>query len=450
MRITRKVFHDLAIWMIVFGLLIGVVFPFFVILLGVPPQTSLTLTFFLSCLGAGALAGAINFTLARVVVGARMKLLARSMRHVEENLIGIAESGDVSACSPQDCLIVVDSDDEIGESADAFNKLVAALSESMETQAAVRLFSQILTSHLELETLAEKALEQFLQHTEAIGGAILCETAGELEVASIHGLREAEGLAQSDHVRLAIRTGRIQRVALPKSILLDGVVTDFHPNHVVVLPITYKSIPLGVVILAASKEFSVDANVRMELFRKSLGLALNNALAHDRLQQLAALDPLTGVYNRRFGLTRFGEEFDRAVRMGTPLGLLMFDIDHFKGVNDTYGHLVGDRMLVAVTSVAKTILRDGDILLRYGGEEFLAVLPAASTEDLELVGERLRRAIEDASIADGSQTIRATISLGGAAFPNQSVERDLQLVELADEALYRAKEAGRNRLILSR
>jgi len=78
------------------------------------------------------------------------------------------------------------------------------------------------------------------------------------------------------------------------------------------------------------------------------------------------------------------------------------------------------------------------------------VLPAASTEDLELVGERSRRAIEDASIADGSQTICATISLGGAAFPNQSVERDLQLVELADAALYRAKEAGRNRLILSR
>ncbi len=189
----------------------------------------------------------------------------------------------------------------------------------------------------------------------------------------------------------------------------------------------------------------------MELFRKNLGLALNNALAHDRLQQLAALDPLTGGgYKRRFGLARLHEEFDRAVRMDVPLGVLMFDIDHFKGVNDTYGHLIGDRMLVAVVSVAKTILRDGDILLRYGGKEFLAVLPAASTEDLELVGERLRRAIEDASIADGSQTIRATISLGGAAFPNQSVERDLQLVELADEAFYRAKEAGRTRLILSR
>ncbi len=175
MRITRKVFHDLAIWMIAFGLLIGVVFPFFVILLGVPPQTSLTLTFFLSCLGAGALAGAINFTLARVVVGARMMLLARSMRHVEEKLIGIAASGDLSACSPQDCLIAVDSDDEIGESAEAFNKLVTALSESMETQAADRLISQALTSHLELDALAEKALEQFLLPTGAIGGAILCE-----------------------------------------------------------------------------------------------------------------------------------------------------------------------------------------------------------------------------------------------------------------------------------
>lgn len=449
MRLTRKVFHDLAIWMVVFGLIIGVVFPFFVMLLGVPPETALTLTFFLACLGAGALAGLINFALARVVVGARMRLLAQAMTHIEGNLLSIAVSGDMAGCTPEDCLIDVDSDDEIGESAEAFNCLVEALAHSMETQAAVRSFSDILSSKLELEDLTQQALEEFVRHTDADAGAILCESAGELEVASSHGLREPDALADSDHVRLAVRTGESQTIRLPENVRVDGALGNFRPSEVVILPATYKSIPLGVVVLASAGSFDAEARTRMDLFQKSFGLALNNALAHDRLQRLAALDPLTGAYNRRFGLGRLHEEFDRAVRMNSPLGVLMMDIDHFKQVNDTYGHLVGDRLLVTVTGIAKTVLREGDVLIRYGGEEFLALLPAASSEDLRLVGERLRRAVEEASIADGAQTIRATISLGAAAYPNQNVEKEDGLVQLADEALYKAKESGRNRLILS-
>jgi len=450
MRITRKVFHDLAIWMIAFGLAIGVVFPFFVILLGVSPQTALTLSFFLACLGAGALAGAINFALARVVVGSRMRLLARAMTHIEENLLSMAISGNLDECSPEDCLIAVDSEDEIGESAMAFNRLVNALSHSMETEAAVRSFSEMLTGILELEGLAAQALDRFMFHTQASGGAILCEAGGQLEVTASHGLMSVETLAENDHVRRAIRTGDSQMIALPDNVQVDGVIAQFRPAEVFILPATYKSIPLGVVILATAGSFDNEAHVRMELFRQSFGLALNNAIAHDRLQRLAALDPLTGAYNRRFGMGRLHEEFDRAVRMNSPLGVLMLDIDHFKQVNDTYGHLVGDRLLVAITGIAKTILRDGDVLVRYGGEEFLAVLPAASSEDLRLVGERLRRAVEDASVTDGSQTIRVTTSLGAASYPNQNVEKETELVELADAALYEAKETGRNRLVLSR
>ena len=152
-RLTKKVFHDLAIWMVCFGLCIGVVFPFFVMLLGVPSEIALTLTFFLACLGAGALAGGINFALARLVVGARMKVLAHSMTHVEENLLEMTATGDLSICSPEECLIEVDSEDEIGESAEAFNRLVGALSASMETQVAVRTLGEILASQLELTAL---------------------------------------------------------------------------------------------------------------------------------------------------------------------------------------------------------------------------------------------------------------------------------------------------------
>ncbi len=449
MRITKKVFHDLALWMVSFGLLIGVVFPFFVLTLGVPRETALTAPFFLACLGAGALAGGINFTLARWVVGARMRLLAHRMTHVEETLLSLAEAHDMTRCSPDDCLITVDSEDEIGESAIAFNRLVEALSASIETQTAVRSFASALTSQLELDSVARQALEQFIEHTGAAGGALLVESSGELVLAAAHGIRDPERLADNDHVRLAVRTGDLQTVRIPDAIRVDGVVTEFRPAEVLVLPAEYKGVPLGVVVLASTRPFGSEAHARIELFRHTLGLALNNAVAHDRLQRLAALDPLTGVYNRRFGLHRLHEEFDRAVRMSSPLAVLMFDIDHFKAVNDTYGHMVGDRVLISISRLARTVLREGDVLIRYGGEEFLAVLPAASAEDVKQVGDRLRRTVEDSTVTDGSQTIRVTVSLGAAAYPSRAVDSEEELVGLADEALYRAKTSGRNRLMLA-
>ena len=180
------------------------------------------------------------------------------------------------------------------------------------------------------------------------------------------------------------------------------------------------------------------------------GWPLNNAIAHDRLQRLAILDPLTGIYNRRFGLGRLHEEFGRSVRTGTLLGVLMFDIDHFKVVNDTYGHLVGDRILKSICVIARSSLREGDVLLRYGGEEFVIVLPAASSEDLRIVSERLRKTVEDSVLSDGEKTVRVTVSIGGAAYPNQNVENENTLLRLSDEALYRAKTSGRNRVEIAK
>jgi two-component system cell cycle response regulator len=202
-------------------------------------------------------------------------------------------------------------------------------------------------------------------------------------------------------------------------------------------------------VLAKSSVFPEEERTRLELFRKGLGLSLQNALVYDRLQRLAALDPLTGSYNRRFGLTRLHEEFGRAVRINAPLGVLMFDLDHFKKVNDTYGHLAGDRVLSRITKIARSVMRDGDILVRYGGEEFLAILPAAAKDDAAQVAERLRRKVEDVQIMDGDDAIRVSVSIGVAAYPDVDIADEKQLVDLADKALYQAKESGRNRVLTS-
>ena len=393
MRLTRKVFHDLAIWMAVFGLCIGIIFPFFVILLGTPRSVALTPFFFAACMAAGILAGVVNYNLARWVVGVRLRLLVNGMGHVEHNLQTMSFSNDLSKCTPDNCSIAVDSEDEIGESALAFNRLVEALATSMRTQSAVRSFSEMLTSQLEIESLAENALRQFFEHTGAAGGLILYESAGELKVAASRGIRDPETVLSSDHIKVAVRTGERQVISIPEGVRVEGVVTDFRPSEIIVFPITYKSVPLGIMVLATGSTFNADDRARIDLFLQGLGLALNNAVIHNRLQRLAALDPVTGIYNRRFGLGRLHEEFGRAVRANAPIGILMLDIDHFKAVNDTYGHLVGDRLLKSVCVIARSGIREGDVLLRYGGEELLAVLQAASADELSLLGARLRRGL---------------------------------------------------------
>jgi diguanylate cyclase (GGDEF)-like protein len=448
-RLTRKVFHDLAIWMIGLGLLMGVVFPFFTVVMGIPAHMVLTPLFFAACMAAGFIVGAANIGLARLVVGARLRFMADRMRMVTSSLHEMARSGDVGQCSPEHCTIPVDSDDEIGESAQAFNDLVQAQATSLRTSLAVRSFNEMLTSQLDVDILTDRALQQLIEHTHADAGLLLTEAEGELRVAVVHGIRSPEKVATSDYVRLALRSEKRQIIQTPEDVIVDGVLSDFRPRAVLIDPILYKDVLLGVIVLASGSGFSDEDRTRLDLFRQGLAMALNNALTYDRLQRLAALDPLTGAYNRRFGLARLHEEFGRAIRSRSPLGVLMFDLDHFKVVNDTYGHLAGDRVLMRVAQMARSVTREGDVLVRYGGEEFLLVLPAAARADLSQVAERLRHMVESAVVADGEQAIRVTVSVGGVAYPETDVEMESDLVKLADKALYRAKETGRNRVVLA-
>jgi two-component system cell cycle response regulator len=447
-RFTRRVFVDLAILMMGLGFMMGVIFPFFCLLLGIPWQMVMTPWFFLATIMAGIIVGATNISLARSVVGKRMRLLADRMKEVQVNLQEAAEDGSSERCTPETCSIVVDSADEIGDTALAFNQLVQALAEALHNNIAVRSFTEVLSSQLELEVLSMQALQQLLQHLDAQAGAILLESEGEMKVISSHGIRSPSSLAESDYLHRALRSETRQRVIIPEDVILDGILVDFRPMEVLAEPIVYKHVPLGAIILTSTIRFTDASLSRLDLFRNSLSLALNNALTHDRLQKLAALDPLTGIYNRRFGLARLHEEFGRAVRTGLPLGAMMFDIDHFKGVNDTYGHLAGDRVLSWVTKVARTVLREGDVFIRYGGEEFLSVLPGASREDLTKIAERLRRVVEDTFVKDGDQTIRVTVSVGAASYPESGVEGEQELVQRADDGLYTAKESGRNRVVV--
>lgn len=449
-RITRKVFSDLSIYMIGLGLLIGIIFPFFVSWMGIPREYVLKPWFFVATITAGIIVGALNISLARAVVGSRLKLLGNRMQYVTKNLKAIKSEKEDINCKAEQCLIDVDSEDEIGHSAAAFNSLVETLFESIETENSLTEFNQMLGSQLDLRDLTEKALRQLMLHTNSAAGTIMVEQDGTLEIAVSQGIKNVTLLLESDHIKSVLRNEQRVQINLPDDIQVEGVLTEFRPRQVIIDPVLYKDVILGLIVLATAKEFNHDELTRLSLFRQGLALALHNALLFDRLERLAALDSLTGIYNRRFGMTRLHEEFGRSLRVNTPIGLMMMDLDHFKQINDTYGHLTGDRVLINLTKLARSVLRDGDVLVRYGGEEFLAILPGASHNDVNYIADRLRRKVEESVVMDGEDEIKITLSIGGVSFPEHDVENETELIDLADQALYKAKKSGRNRVMITK
>lgn len=237
LRVTRKVFGDLAIWMMSFGFLIGVIFPFFVFLMGIPAHMVLTAWFFSICITAGILVGGINFFLAKLIIGRRLRLLSSSMRLVQTKLDEAIKTGNIEGCTPEECLLEIDSDDEFGESAQAFNNLVEALSTSQKTEAAVREFTQMLTSELELESLSSQALTLLMQQTEANAGAIFIEIDGKMMTVASHAIRSPNSIVSNDQIREALKTKKRQIIALPQNVTLQGVLVDFQPQEIIVDPL---------------------------------------------------------------------------------------------------------------------------------------------------------------------------------------------------------------------
>jgi diguanylate cyclase (GGDEF)-like protein len=182
--------------------------------------------------------------------------------------------------------------------------------------------------------------------------------------------------------------------------------------------------------------------------RRRVMAALEQALIG--LREQALTDPLTGLYNRRFLWEFLRREWVRAKRRGLPLAVIMLDLDHFKRINDAFGHQAGDYVLVAVAGLLRNQVRSSDIVCRYGGEEFALVLPEASRESVRLRAENIRLAIRRLDLKHQDAALgRVTASLGIALFPDHADSPDT-LVTAADAALYAAKGAGRDRARFSR
>jgi len=189
-----------------------------------------------------------------------------------------------------------------------------------------------------------------------------------------------------------------------------------------------------------------ELQVRLRAGRRILDLQADLVKAREALREQATHDPLTGLWNRYALLDALEREHSRAVREGTPLAVIMVDLDHFKRVNDTYGHQAGDAVLREAAGRMQAGVRSYDLVGRYGGEEFLIVLPGTSGANAVQLAERLRAAVAQEPVGHDLLRIRVTASFGVSTSGPALIADPRTLIRLADEALYRAKAQGRNRV----
>ena len=193
----------------------------------------------------------------------------------------------------------------------------------------------------------------------------------------------------------------------------------------------------------------MELKARLNTGRRILGLQDQLIAAREAMRRQAMRDSLTGAWNHAAILDILQRELTRSERDGAPFSVLLADLDHFKRVNDTFGHLAGDEALCEAHRRMATAMRPYDMIGRYGGEEFLIVLPGCDETDALRIGERLRDAVADQPLRHDGEEISVTISAGAVVHDPSTPADARALLQAADQALYRAKHAGRNRVVLA-
>jgi diguanylate cyclase (GGDEF)-like protein len=217
-------------------------------------------------------------------------------------------------------------------------------------------------------------------------------------------------------------------------------------DHAVCLPLRGHGTMAGLLTLRGGERLRSGAGQRQaQMLANTVGLAVVNVRLRDNLRQASIRDALTGLFNRRYLEETLVRELARAQRGSGSLSLLMVDLDHFKVVNDTYGHDVGDRVLQATAQLLERHVRAGDIACRYGGEEFAVLLPSTSPEHAVSRANELRLAMRGLALPAPASEVSLTMSVGVAAYPVHALGA-AELVRASDEALYDAKRHGRDRV----
>ena len=269
-------------------------------------------------------------------------------------------------------------------------------------------------------------------------------------------------LKKYPEIRKSLRTKKtvVIRDALKDPLLKEvrDIITPLGIRSIVVIPIIFRDEVIGTLLLRTSRSNHTFTEREIRLCTAIANASANslyNAFLHEKteneksqLEKLAITDYLTGLYNIRYFYHRIDEEISRAQRYKLHLSCLMIDIDHFKKINDNYGHRAGDIVLTEFAHLLKKHTRKSDVLARYGGEEFIVLLPQTSPEAAVSKAETIRNFIEKHRFRGIKGKNGLTVSIGISSFPVRTIKNKEDIITAVDNALYKAKAEGRNRVVL--
>lgn len=318
--------------------------------------------------------------------------------------------------------------------------------------------SKVLSSTLDLNELINISIDMFLETVWANKGVLmlLSDERPELEVKAFKGISKAniDALKKDPNETWAMTTVEKEK----KPIFAQEISGRSYQAYTsvnrelpfaVYIPMLKEGELYGVIKVGPKINGQAFTENDLEFFATLASQAVI-AFENARLYSLAITDSITKLYVHRYFQLRLDEEVARSRRYNSTISLLMCDIDHFKPINDNYGHQQGDAILKEVSKILRKNVRNTDIAARYGGEEFAIILPETTQADAKIVAERIRRDVahfDFPSIIPGQPPIKCSISIGVAGFPLNADNKD-QLIQKADSALYKAKGAGRNKVVL--
>ncbi|MHC2993989.1 MAG: sensor domain-containing diguanylate cyclase [Candidatus Atribacteria bacterium] len=324
---------------------------------------------------------------------------------------------------------------------------------------ALRLIISEINSTLELDKVLDLIIQKAIQVVEAERGSLMLFD------------HETEELYIKSSVRLSKKTVSAVRIK-PGEGIAGWVFKEDKPllikegakdprfkkfnktkeelRSIISIPLKIKDQVVGVINVDNKREgniFNLDDLKLLSVFANETAIAIQNAKLHQEIKHLAITDDLTRLYNFRYIKDRLEEEVKRAQRFKHPLALIMADIDHFKEFNDAYGHLEGNEVLQNIAGILQLNVREVDIVARFGGEEFIIILPEANKKEAHKIAERIRIKVEDYNFINKKShpNEKATLSLGVTSCFQESITPQ-GLIYKVDQALYQAKRKGRNRV----
>ena len=224
----------------------------------------------------------------------------------------------------------------------------------------------------------------------------------------------------------------------------------FKKDYFATIPLKIEKEIVGVLNINDGEKVSFNVSNLDFVLKLSefISMTVSNAVLYERTKKLSVTDGLTGISNRPNMEQVLRSEFERSMRYGAPLSVVLLDVDHFKGVNDTYGHQKGDEILVAFASLLKKFCRANDTAARYGGEEFLMILPQSNAQGAFKIAERVREEMMKLNFTGNESHFSVTTSCGVVELDRDFIKSTDQLVAMADQALYEAKNSGRNKTVI--